>query len=113
MNPRNVSGPADSAAGLRFDADAAHAAAVGLETLAQRLVAALRGGERVLAVVPAGRDEVSHRAARTMTAAAGSYVGHADSAVRELRSLAEILRTHAARLADVERDSAAEVGGAR
>ncbi|MGW6724420.1 PE family protein [Nocardia sp. NPDC055029] len=102
--------------GVQFDATAARSAAARLDGLADRLEQDLLAGERPLAVAPAGIDEVSLRAAETMTGAGTSYLDTGRAGVFELRKLAALLRDQAAGFGKSEtqgeQDFTALVGGA-
>ncbi|QLY31858.1 PE domain-containing protein [Nocardia huaxiensis] len=93
-------------AGVQFDSKAATDAAVALDVLADRLLAELRSGEPALTVAPAGLDEVSVRAAQTMTDVARDFLAGAGDAVFEMRKLAAALRNHVVRVAADEEESA-------
>ncbi|WP_405489181.1 PE family protein [Nocardia sp. NBC_00511] len=92
--------------GLRFDASSARSAAAQLDALADRLDGGLQVEQVKLDLVPAGADEVSVRAAQTLTAVAASFVGSGSDGVTELRSLAATLRSQFDTLGQVEQQSA-------
>ncbi|MGW4770154.1 PE family protein [Nocardia sp. NPDC004278] len=96
--------------GVLFDPVAARDAAARLDGLAARLEAELREGSPALTVPPAGTDEVSVRAAQTMSNVADSYGQSAAAGIVELRKLAATLRSQAAQFGRAENDSAADFG---
>jgi hypothetical protein len=96
--------------GVRFDAAATRDAAIRLDGLADRLENELRAGEVSLKIAPAGIDEVSLRAAQTMSDVAGSYTDSAAAGVHELRKLAATLRTQAHQFDRSEGDSVESFG---
>ncbi|MFI6870196.1 PE family protein [Nocardia sp. NPDC050406] len=90
---------------VRFDAAEALAAAADLEALADSLAAALSAETPALSVPAAGADEVSLRAADTLTAVGASFVSQAPVGVDELRKLAAALRNQASNFAQHETDT--------
>ncbi|MBB5912848.1 hypothetical protein BJY24_001715 [Nocardia transvalensis] len=97
--------------GVQFDSTAALAAAQRLDGLADRLEAGMRADEGALTVPPAGVDEVSVRAAGTMSQVAASYSESSASGIHELRKLAATLRSQTGQFARSEDESVAEFGG--
>lgn len=97
--------------GVRFDAVAARDAATRLDGLADRLEEQLRTGEPSLQVAPAGLDEVSLRAAQTMTGVAISFSESASAGVLELRKLAALLRSQVQEFGRAEADNVESLGG--
>ncbi|MEV6323754.1 PE family protein [Nocardia sp. NPDC051787] len=97
--------------GVSFDPAAALDAATRLDGLADRLAADLRISEGALTVAPAGRDEVSERAAATMTSVADSFGETAAAGINELRKVAAELRAQTDRFGRMESENAAEFGG--
>ncbi len=98
--------------GVQFDPVTARNAAVRLDGLADRLEGDLRTNDVALRVAPAGVDEVSARAAGTMTDVAASYSDSAASGILELRKLAATLRAQATRFGRSEAESVADIRGA-
>ncbi|MEV0293226.1 PE family protein [Nocardia sp. NPDC050710] len=98
--------------GVQFDPKAARDAALRLDGLADRLEQGVRDGENPLQVAPAGTDEVSLRAAQTMTDVATSYLAGADSGIHELRKLAAQLRSQVDQFGRAESESVTDFGGA-
>ncbi|WP_406236328.1 PE domain-containing protein [Nocardia sp. NBC_01009] len=96
--------------GVVFDPVAARNAAVRLDGLADRLERDLRSGATSLTIPSAGLDEVSVRAAQTMSDVASSYTESASAGILEIRKLAATLRTQAAQFGRAESDSAADFG---
>ncbi|MFI1915067.1 PE domain-containing protein [Nocardia sp. NPDC020380] len=91
--------------GLRFDASTARDAASQLDALADRLESGLQVEQVKLDLTPAGADEVSVRAAQTLTAVAASFVSSGGDGVIELRTLAATLRNQFDTLGQVEDQS--------
>lgn len=77
---------------MEYDPGRARGAARDLDALADRLASALRADGPLLSVRPAGRDEVSAAAARTLHHVGNSYTTAAEQAVHELRKLAAVVR---------------------
>lgn len=90
---------------VRFDAVEALAAAADLDALADRLAAALGAETPALSVPAAGADEVSLRAADTLTAVGASFVSQTPSGIDELRKLATALRNQVSTVAQTETDT--------
>lgn len=103
----------NSSDGVYFDAQAATEAAGRLDALAQRLRDDLESSRAALTVPPAGADEVSVRAAATMTDVAGSFSTGADGGVDELHKLAASLRAQVNHFGQAESDNAAGIESAR
>ncbi|MFI9506346.1 PE family protein [Nocardia sp. NPDC052566] len=97
--------------GVQFDPAAARDAAARLDGLAERLERELSAGEPALRVAPAGIDEVSLRAAATMTDVAVSYSESASAGTLELRKLAASLRSQAIQFGNAESESVDALGG--
>lgn len=91
--------------GLRFDASTARDAASQLDALADRLASGLQVEQVKLDLTPAGADEVSVRAAQTLTAVAASFVSSGSDGVTELRTLAATLRNQFDTLGQAEDQS--------
>ncbi|MBH0777585.1 PE family protein [Nocardia bovistercoris] len=106
-----VNSGANVGGGVTFDPVAARQASVRLDALADRLERDLRVDEPALRVAPAGIDEVSVRAAQTMTDVAASFSDSADAGILELRKLAATLRSQSNLFAAAEESSVAEFGG--
>lgn len=102
---------ADFGSGVTFDPVAAGQAAVRLDALADRMERDLRADEPVLTVAPGGLDEVSVRAAQTMTDVATSFSDSAFGGILELRKLAATLRSQSMLFGAAEDASAAEFDG--
>ncbi|MEV0252250.1 PE family protein [Nocardia sp. NPDC050712] len=94
--------------GVQFDPTAAQNAAQRLDVLANRLEESLQGAQQPLAVAPAGIDEVSLRAAQTMTDVGTSYLTGGDTGVHELRKLAAQMRSQVVQFGQAEDESASE-----
>jgi hypothetical protein len=97
---------------LEFDPVETLASATRLDALADRLEGNLGTNRSALNVAPAGKDEVSLRAATTFTSVAESYDHAATDGILELRRLAANLRSQASGLRKMEDDNAASLGGA-
>ncbi|WP_019926185.1 PE family protein [Nocardia sp. BMG111209] len=95
---------------MEFDPVRADRAAADLDALADRLDVDLRVRRPALAVSAPGTDEVSRRAALTLSEVAADYGDRAASGVLELRKLAATLRAQSRSLAGMESDNAAALG---
>lgn len=91
--------------GLRFDAPTAFDAAARLDALADRIASGLQVEQVKLDLTPAGADEVSVRAAETLSSVAASFVRSGGDAVTELRTLATTLRAQFTDFGKVEEQS--------
>ncbi|MFC3964565.1 PE family protein [Nocardia jiangsuensis] len=109
MDRRDVSTP--DFQGVQFDEASALAAAQELDGLADRLERDLLGAEPALSVPPAGVDEVSVRAATTMTEVGTSFGEAAAAGVLELRKLAATLRDQVNQFGRAEQDNATGFSG--
>ncbi|UGT39690.1 PE family protein [Nocardia yamanashiensis] len=87
---------------VSFDKKAALAAAADLDALADRLEAAVGADSAALSIPAAGADEVSVRAAGTLTAVGASFVQQSAPGVDELRKLATAIRAQADNFGQVE-----------
>ncbi|WP_405133478.1 PE domain-containing protein [Nocardia sp. NBC_01388] len=93
-------------AGVRFDATTALQTAAQLEALADRISGGMTVEQPKLDVAPAGADEVSVRAAQTLTSVAASFRTSGDAGVDEVRKLAAALRAQVSQFGQVEEQSA-------
>lgn len=80
---------------LNVDSEELLKAAVDLDRLADEVEAALAQHQPALAVVPAGRDEVSTAAAATLSTVAETFAEGTSAGVHELRKIAAVLRAQA------------------
>jgi sugar-specific transcriptional regulator TrmB len=77
-----------------------------LDELADRLDALLKTEAPHLSPAPVGRDEVSVRAATTLTEVQGHYVTATAEGITELREIAAALRAGAGNIASVDQEFA-------
>ncbi|APE33264.1 hypothetical protein BOX37_03990 [Nocardia mangyaensis] len=94
--------------GVYFDGPTAAGSAGQLDGLADRLDAALGRERDVLAVSPAGTDEVSVRAAHTMSEVGTAYTASLAGGIEELRKLAAAVRGQVHRFDRMDSDNAGE-----
>jgi tetrahydromethanopterin S-methyltransferase subunit B len=80
---------------LNVDSDELLRAAIDLDHLADQVEAALAQHQPALAVMAAGRDEVSTAAATTLTTVAETFAEGTAVGVHELRKIAAVLRAQA------------------
>lgn len=95
---------------MEFDPTQARDSAVELDALAARLEEDLRVDAADLHVEPAGVDEVSGRAAHTLTDAAASYDEAAVAGILEIRKLAAALRSQTDQMLRMDGDNAGAFG---
>ncbi|MEU0540306.1 PE family protein [Nocardia sp. NPDC005978] len=88
--------------GVRFDATTALSAAAQLDALADRIESSLGEEQSKLGFVSAGADQVSVRAAQTLTAVADSFGVSTGAGVTEVRQLAAALRAQSVQFGQVE-----------
>ncbi|NKY50394.1 PE family protein [Nocardia vermiculata] len=94
---------------MEFDPVVAARTAADLDALADRMEAGLRADTPALSVAAPGTDEVSRRAAATMTEVGTSFDASSALGVRELRKLAATLRAQGRGLTRMDADNAADL----
>lgn len=92
---------------MEFESTQARKSATALDALAARLEADLRARLPILAVEPAGTDEVSVRAAQSLRTVASSYDEAATAGILEVRKLAATLRSQTDAMDRMDDDNAA------
>ncbi|MEU6561150.1 PE family protein [Nocardia nova] len=95
---------------MEFDPVVAARTATDLDALADRLEAGLKADTPALKVDAPGLDEVSRRAAATLTDVGVSFDSSSVMGVQELRKLAATLRAQARGLTRMDADNAADLG---
>ncbi|WP_425300162.1 PE family protein [Nocardia flavorosea] len=98
---------------MRFDPEGTLRCAAELDTLAHRLEVDMTARQTVLTVPPAGRDEVSVRAATTLCHVATAYREAVDLGIQEVRAVASVLRTHTSQLVEMDDSNAIVLESAR
>ncbi|MEU1980937.1 PE family protein [Nocardia sp. NPDC019395] len=91
---------------MHFDPIQAHRSSTDLDALAGRLEDVLKVNSPALAVAPVALDEVSIRAADTLTGIASSYDDAAARGVHEIRKLAAALRSQSDQVLRMDGDNA-------
>ncbi|MEV5649105.1 PE domain-containing protein [Nocardia sp. NPDC052254] len=95
---------------MEFDPVVAARTAADLDALADRLEAGLQADAPALTIDAPGVDEVSRRAAATLTEVGVSFDSSGGLGVRELRKLAATLRAQARGLTRMDAENAADLG---
>ncbi|MBF6272400.1 MULTISPECIES: PE family protein [Nocardia] len=95
---------------MEFDPVVAARTAADLDALADRLEAGLQADTPALSVAAPGIDEVSLRAATTLTEVGASFDSSGNLGVQELRKLAATLRAQSRGLSRMDSDNAADLG---
>ncbi len=95
---------------MEFDPVAAARTAADLDALADRLEDGLRADAPALKIDAPGVDEVSRRAAATLTEVGVSFDSSSGLGVQELRKLAATLRAQARGMTQMDADNAADLG---
>lgn len=97
---------------MEFDPTRARRSATDLDALAARLEADLALHVPALTVPAAATDEVSVRAAQTLTGVGASYEEAARAGILEMRKLAATLRSQSSDLVRMDDENAAGFGAA-
>lgn len=95
---------------MEFDPDVAARTAADLDALADRLASGLAADTPVLTVPAPGSDEVSQRAATTLSEVGTSFASSSELGVQELRKLAATVRAQAHGLSGMDAGNAADIG---